>query len=153
MAVSDKKQTLKLQFKNDVFETEAAPLKYILNQYEINFKKLNFMKMDIEGYERYVIPDNIDIIKSLNYLAMEIHDNYFTELNSIMQKYSFTFYRVSRSQYLKNSIKRLLLNPISSLKIYKLIKNSGEYPGFGKILNGIEITKSDELLVGVFKKN
>ena len=91
IAVSDKKQTLKLEFKNDVFETEAAPLKYILNQYGMDFKKLDFIKMDIEWYERYVIPDNIDIIKKLNCLTMEIHDNYFSELNSIMQKYGFTY--------------------------------------------------------------
>lgn len=59
------------------------------------------MKMDIEGYERYIIPDNIDIIKSLNYLAMEIHDGYFTELNSKIQKFYFKFNRVNRHQYIK----------------------------------------------------
>ena len=45
---------------------------------------------------------------------MEIHDNYFSELNSIMQKYGFTFYRVNRGKYIRNSIKRLILNPNSS---------------------------------------
>ncbi len=117
----------------------------------MDFKELKFMKMDIEGYERKVIPNNIDIIKSLNYLAMEVHDNYFVELNSLMEKYGFKFYRITRTHYIMNSIRRLILNPKSSLKIYKLLKNSGEYPGIYKVLNGIEISKSDELVVGIFK--
>jgi FkbM family methyltransferase len=152
MAVSDKIGVLKIQFKNDVFDTKAAPLKEILNEYKMDFTKLKFMKMDIEGYERKVIPNNIDIIKSLNYLAMEIHDNYFTELNSLMEKYGFKFYRITRNIYIKNSIKRFIQSPKSSLKIYKLIKNAGEYPGMKKILNGIEISKSNDLVVGTFKK-
>jgi len=152
MAVSDKIEVLKLKFKNDFFETKAAPLKEILNEYKMDFTKLKFMKMDIEGYERKVIPDNIDIIKSLNYLAIEIHDNYFTELNSLMEKYGFKFCRITRNIYIKNSIKRFIQSPISSLKIYKLIKNAGEYPGMKKILNGIEISNSNNLVVGTFKK-
>jgi FkbM family methyltransferase len=152
MAVSDKKSRLNIQFKNDLFEAKAAPLKEILNEYEIDFKKLKFMKMDIEGYEREVIPNSIDIIKSLNYLAIEIHDNYFKELKPVMEKYGFKFYRITRTHYIMNSIRRLILNPKSSLKIYKLLKNSGEYPGIYKVLNGIEISKSDELVVGIFKR-
>jgi len=35
-------------------------------------------------------------------------------------------------------------------KIYKLIKNSGELPGFGKISGGIEISSSEDLVVGTF---
>lgn len=42
MIMSDKRQTLKLQFKNDIFETEAAPLNDILNQYNMDFKKIEF---------------------------------------------------------------------------------------------------------------
>ena len=42
MIMSDKRQTLKLQFKYDIFETEAAPLNDILNQYNMDFKKIEF---------------------------------------------------------------------------------------------------------------
>ena len=36
--------------------------------------------MDIDGGERSVIPSSIDIIRKIDYLAIEIHDGFSSEL-------------------------------------------------------------------------
>jgi len=69
-----------------------------------------------------------------------------------MDKLGFDFQRVNRRSYLSNAFKSTLSHPGQVYKIYNLIKNSGEFPGFGKISSGIEISSSDDLVVGTFDK-
>jgi len=108
------------------------------------------MKMDIEGGERRAIPSSIEIIEKLDFLAIEIHEGYADELIPFMNNLGFDFKRVNRKSYLCNAFKSALSHPRQVYEIYKLFKQSGEFLGFGKIFSGIEISSSDDLIVGTF---
>jgi len=152
MAISDKREKIKLQFKGKTFESNADSLANILRNLDTGYRKIRFMKMDIEGGERLAIPSSLEIIKNLDFLAIEIHGGLAAELIPFMDKLGFDFQRVNRRSYLGNAFKSTLSHPGQVYKIYKLIKNSGEFPGFGKISSGIEISSSDNLVVGTFAK-
>lgn len=152
IAVSDHSEDLTLQFKGKRFKTKSDSLFNILNEVDIKLETIKFMKMDIEGAERIVIPLSLDIIGKLSYMAMEIHDSYYRELLPIMRNLGFDFRRIRRSTYLFNAVRSLALNTKDTYKLYMKFKETGESPGMSKILRGIEISDSDSLVVGVFKK-
>ena len=152
-AVSDKKEKLLLTFKGREFEAEAETLSNILSNLDIAVNSVNYVKMDIEGGERSVIPTSIDIIRRIDYLAIEIHDGFFSELIPYMQDLGFGFSRIERKEYLLNAIKQVLLHPIDSYKLWKDFKGTGENPGLRKISTGIDISNSQDLVVGLFFKS
>ena len=80
MAISDKREKIKLQFKGKTFESNADSLANILRNLDTGYRKIRFMKMDIEGGERLAIPSSLEIIENLDFLAIEIHGGYANEL-------------------------------------------------------------------------
>lgn len=150
LAISDKPEKLKMEFKGKSFESNADSLENILKTLDIDLRKIRFMKMDIEGGERIAIPSSLRIIEKLSFLAIEIHDGYASELIPFMDQLGFDFERVNRRSYLGNAFKSALSHPRQVYEIYRLIKQSGEYPGIGKISTGIEISSSYDLVVGTF---
>lgn len=152
MAVSNRSEMLQLNFKGKTFGCKADSLGNILTELNIKTDAIKFMKMDIEGGERDVIPSSLDLIKGLDFLAMEIHNGYSQELIHLMGSMGFVFRRLTRFQYLVRSVKTALLNPLETYSLYRIFKNTGELPRTGKILSGIEISNSDDLVVGTFHK-
>ena len=152
MAVSNRSEALKLKFKGKTFECKANSLGNILSNLNINVDAIKFMKMDIEGAERDVIPSNLDLIKGMHFLAMEIHNGYSHELIPIMASIGFTFRRLKRFQYLVRTVKTALFNPLETYSLYKAFRNTGELSRMNKLLRGIEISNSDDLVVGVFHR-
>ena len=108
--------------------------------------------MDIEGGEKFVIPSSIELIKNVKFLAMEIHEGYYVSLVPFLKQFGFQFERISKSKYIPNAIKFSLAHPLQALTLLKTFKSSGEYPGLMKISNGIEISNSNNLVVGTFSK-
>jgi FkbM family methyltransferase len=151
-AVSNKKEKLSLTFKGKNFESEADTLHNIIQKLKVPVNSIHYMKMDIEGAERLVIPSSIDIIKNIDYLAIEIHDCFSSELIHYMSKQGFWFKRIERKEYILNTIKNAVLQPIDVYRLWKVFKGTGENPGLRKISSGIDISKSNELVVGIFLK-
>ena len=152
-AVSNRKERLLLKFKGREFEAEADPLSNILSNLDIAVNSVNYVKMDIEGGERLVIPSSADIIRNIDYLAIEIHDGFSSELIPYMQDLGFRFSRIERKEYLLNAIKQAFLHPIDSYKLWKVFKGTGENPGLRKISTGIDISNSHDLVMGLFFKS
>lgn len=153
IAVTDKPMTLELEFKGKRFYSKSDTLDNVLQNLNIERSSVKFIKMDIEGAERQVIPSSIQIIDQVNFLAMEIHNGYQEDLIPIMRRLGFTFSRMSsRKHYLTKSLKVALTHPLATYSLFKTFRKNGEYPGLKKILNGIEISKSDKLVVGTFKR-
>ena len=150
LAISDKPEKLNLEFKGKTFESNADSLANILKTLDIDLRKIRFIKMDIEGGERIAIPSSLRIIEKLSFLAIEIHGGYASELIPFMDQLGFDFERVNRRSYLGNAFKSALSHPRQVYEIYRLFKQSGDYPGIRKISSGIEISSSDDLVVGTF---
>ena len=70
-----------------------------------------------------------------------------------MQDLRFGFSRIERKEYLLNAIKQAFFHPIDSHKLWKIFKGTGENPGMRKISTGIEISSSQDLVVGLFFKS
>ncbi|SIM60796.1 FkbM family methyltransferase [Cuniculiplasma divulgatum] len=151
-AVSDKKEKLSLSFKGKNFESKADTLQNIIENLKVPVNSIHYMKMDIEGAERFVIPLSIDIIKNFDYLAIQIHDGFSSELIPYMSSQGFEFKRVERNEYILNAFKKVVLHPTDAYRLWKAFKSTGENPGLAKISSGIDISKSDELVVGLFFK-
>ena len=151
-AVSDKKERLILKFKGKEFEAEGETLSNILSNLDIPVSSLNYMKMDIEGGERSVIPSSIDISRRIDYLAIEIHDSFSSELVPYMFNLGFRFCRIERKEYLFNAIRQAIIHPFDVYRMWNAFTGTGENPGLRKISTGIDISMSKELVVGLFYK-
>ena len=151
-AVSSKKEKLSLTFKGRTFVAASNTLVNILRNLEIPVNSVNYIKMDIEGGERSVIPSSMDIIRNIDYLAIEIHDGFSGELIPKMKNLGFGFRRIKRYDYLLNAIKSVIVHPVIIYRIWKAFTSTGENPGLRKIVFGIDISMSQELVVGLFFK-
>ena len=152
-AVSDKKGPLVLSFKGREFKCDSDSLIGILEDYNINHNQIDFIKMDIEGGEKFVIPQSLELIKNVKFLAMEIHEGYQISLVPLLNDFGFQFERITKSKYIRNALSFSIAHPLQALRLLKSLKSSGEYPGLRKISNGIEIENSNNLVVGTFSKS
>lgn len=64
----------------------------------------------------------------------------------------FEFKRIERNEYLLNAVKKAVAHPVSVYHLWNTFKTTGEYPELGKISSGINISISQELVVGLFFK-
>ena len=70
-----------------------------------------------------------------------------------MQDQGFGFSSFERKEYLLNIIKQAFAHPVGVYRMWKAFTGTGENPGLGKISLGIDISKSKELVVGLFYKS
>lgn len=152
LAVSDKSETLKVQFKGKAFDSRAYPMDKILHDLHINSDAVRFIKMDIEGGESKVIPSSAEIIKRIDFLAMEIHWGYHNSLIPLMSSLGFAFSRVTRKKYLISGLKTAISHPFATYSIYRTFKETGEFSGFGKIASSFGTPQSDDLVIGTFRR-
>ena len=151
-AVSDRKGVVELNFKGKEFKCDSESLIDILEDYNINHNPIDFIKMDIEGGEKLVIPSSIELIKNIKFLAIEIHEGYYISLGPFLKQFGFQFERIEKSKYIRNAISFSIAHPLQALTLLKALKSAGEYPGLMKISNGIEIANSNNIMVGTFSK-
>ena len=148
MAVADFEGVIDLEFKVKKFKSKCRSLPDILK--DVNYDKIDFVKMDIEDAEKNVIPQNITIFRNIRYLSLEIQNGYQNQLIQFMYDLGFVFCRISKRKHLWNALRFTAKNLIKSYDLIKLLKKAGEYPGYKKIMDGIEIEGSDNLVVGTF---
>ena len=74
MAISDRTERLKLEFKGKSFTANADTLENIAKFAGITLSKVTFLKMDIEGAECAVLPATIDKLAGLKTLSIEMHN-------------------------------------------------------------------------------
>ncbi|MEM0134359.1 MAG: hypothetical protein QXU18_03920 [Thermoplasmatales archaeon] len=98
------------------------------------------------------IPSSIDMLRKLDFLAIEMHSGHHLRLIPFMETKGFKFMRVTRKAVILNALRFGIRHPLQATTVYSLLKQAGEYPGIGKIIKGIEISSSDDLVLGLFSK-
>jgi FkbM family methyltransferase len=116
----------------------------------LNIKdKINFIKMDIEGFEVEVVIKSIEIIKQANVISLEFHGTK-EKVDNMLLKYGFSFKPITMSYIYKKIVKNFLLHPFISYKVCvdTITCNAGV---IHKAISGFDMTK-DYLLVGSYIK-
>jgi FkbM family methyltransferase len=72
--------------------------------------KLNFVKMDIEGFETDVVTKSIEIIKEANVISVECHGTK-DKLDELLLPHGFDFTPINYSYFYKKMLKNSFLHP------------------------------------------
>jgi FkbM family methyltransferase len=145
--------TMDLTFKGRTFRARVRGLSAVLREAGfVEGERVSVLKMDIEGGEREVIPDNLALISSCDSVAVEFHGGAHTELIPRVENLGFEFARFRRNVSVPRVAAFVLRHPIQGVRLYRLLKESRPSAGVGKLLHGIDISSSESLVVGVFTK-
>ena len=149
-AVSDREEDATISFKGRSSRCRTRRLQDLLVEARVDPGSIRFVKIDIEGAERVVIPDNLDILGQCERVAMELHDGADLVLHPLMEQKGFFFRRISRHEYMLATLKFCIRHPIQSWRVYRAAKRAESFHGVGKLLRGLEIASSDNLIVGEY---
>jgi FkbM family methyltransferase len=149
-AVSDKEETLELTYKGRTNRFRARRLQDILTDNDIDYSAVRYVKIDIEGGERVVIPDNLSLLRHCEKVVAELHCGAELILNPVMEGEGFTFRRIRRRDYLLATLLFAMRHPVQSFEVYNAARNAEGFHGVPKLLSGLEISISDSLIVGEY---
>ena len=135
IGVSDSARIVEIEFKGKKFNSKVDSLAHIMESLKVDRKRLKFMKMDVEGAEAFIIPSSIEIVKSLDYLAIEMHSGSHGKIVPLLSSLGFIFERVSRKRYILNAMKCSMRHPIQSFRILALSPDRGNGQGRGRCLS------------------
>ena len=145
--------TVELRFKGRSFHAQSKRLREILSDSGASkFGKVTLLKMDVEGAEVDIVPDNIELMRNCEWIAMEFHNGSQRLIAPRIEEMGFRFRRVQRTDYLVRLVALCLSHPIQSYRLYKAVKESPAFHGVAKLTSGLDISNSDELIVGVFTR-
>jgi FkbM family methyltransferase len=151
-AVSGGHEELSITFRNKSFTSKAEALTDILYKLNINDAKVNFIKIDIEGYEAEAIKHSIEIFKRCNVIAIECH-GYGTKekIDSLLLPHGFSFDPLTMSHIYRRILSTLFFHPLVLHKSF--IRTIVENPCLiSQFITGFETTK-DRLINGVYIRN
>jgi FkbM family methyltransferase len=151
-ALSDIRGFVELEFKGSRFKANSLSiddLRILLNSKCKN--SIDVMKLDIEGAESMALELLSDFLDDVRSIAIEIHGTKF-QVDRTLCNRGFSFNRLTPFNYLRSSSKFAILHPISALMLLRLLAMNGERPKLRRMLSGIEITNSEQLMVGVYHR-
>ena len=90
------------------FRFRVDTLEHILSELKLE-QDISFIKMDIEGFEREVISNSLEIIKKARVISIEIHGkDTKEEIDSLLSQYGFVFKPITMKHIYQNAVKNLL---------------------------------------------
>lgn len=138
-----------ITFWGRTYKCKINTIENILDTLKIN-DKIDFIKMDIEGFELDVIRKSIEKVKEANVISLEFHQTK-EKIDTLLLPHGFDFQPITMSHIYKNIIKNLILHPYSLFKVY--VDTISKNPQvFSKAFTGFDMTK-DDLLVGSYIKD
>ena len=127
------------------FKFHVDTLENIISRLKIE-DKIDFIKMDIEGFEAEVITKSVATIKEANVISLECHNTKHI-IDKVLLDYGFSFKPITMGYIYKKAIKGLFAHRTNYFKTYAFNPQT-IYKG----IKGFEITKNNELLVGSYIK-
>jgi FkbM family methyltransferase len=149
-AVSDLEENLALSFKGRVTQTRARRLRDLIIEAGADPLSVRFAKVDIEGQEASVVPDNLDIFGRCERIAIELHNGAGDLLGPLMREMGFNFERITRRDYLIATLAFSLRHPLQAWAVLRAVRTTEDFHGYLKFVRGLEIVNSSELVVGAY---
>lgn len=152
VAISDFRGTLTIDFKNESFLARALPLGSALE--EAGVTRLDFIKMDVEGLEKVIVPISIDLMGRARFVSMELHGDQ-SEVRSMLETRGFRQVPLSSGDATLRVASYLIRHPIRSLLMYSRVRMLSGYSFFElmmRVLRGLGITREQTLQVVLFRR-
>jgi FkbM family methyltransferase len=108
IAAGNKLGEEEITFWGKTFKCAINTLENILN--ELNIQEIDFIKMDIEGFEIDVISNSIDIVKEASILSIECHGTK-EKLDKILQPHGFSFIPLTYTYCSRKLLEKFFLHP------------------------------------------
>lgn len=132
-----------ITFRGNTFSFNTDTLNNILN--DLNIDSVDFIKLDIEGYEVDVIKKSQDIIEKARVISLEFH-NTKEQVDSLLLNLGFKCVVLNTKYLIKSLSKNIMPHPLYFVKVLSwLYRNDPKL--FYKILKGHDKSKDKE---GVF---
>jgi FkbM family methyltransferase len=113
--------------------------------------RVDFIKLDIEGFETEVIESSIDIIKQARVIAIELHGTKKT-IDTLLLPLGFKFVPLTRDYVYRKLLTQLITHPHLMLSVYKKLKQINPEIG-SKMISGRGpdiVSKDSGLVVGMY---
>jgi FkbM family methyltransferase len=115
---------------------------------ESKISEIDFLKMDIEGYETQVLEDSIDIVGHCRVIAIEMHGTK-KAIDDILLPLGFVFAPLQKNRIYR----RILMHPFVAFSAYqKMKRDKSQILKSMLSLRGPEITAQNWLVVGHYIK-
>lgn len=149
--VGNEPKECEITYYGRTFRFRVDTIENILSQLNLT-QDVNFIKMDIEGFEQEVISNSLETIKKARVISIEIHGkDTKKEIDKLLGPFGFVFKPITMRHIYRNAVKSLLMHPHISSKVYlQTITNNPSI--LRKAITGLDITK-DFLINGSYVKN
>jgi FkbM family methyltransferase len=141
-----------ITFSRRTYRFKVNTLENILRELNI-VDRINFIKMDIEGFEDEVVRESIQILKQANVISLEIHGTR-QKLDEILVPHGFSFKPLTMRYVYKNLVKNLFSHPIDFFKAsFNTVRKNPQVwhsaiSGFGVARSSVP--KTEDTFVGVY---
>ena len=139
-----------MEFKGRSYRFEFDTLANVLKKAGTT-KQVNFIKMDIEGFETEVIREGSEIIRNADCIAIELHSTK-AEVDKILTDQNFDFVPITKIHMYKQIIKNLILHPALMLRSYRIMKQRNRHL-LSYTMQGFEYSTNYQFLSGCYIKN
>lgn len=139
-----------LEFKGRKFRARTTTLANALK--EAGVDEVDFIKMDIEGFEAMVVPSSLDVLGRARFIAIELHGDQEMAVQAL-SKEGFSFSPVDTPLLTSRLVLFAIAHPIVILRIYSRVRHYPPYSPSGllrRAFKGPSIAQRGKLLVGVF---
>lgn len=152
LAVGDEELTEKqITFWGKTCMCKVNTLENIVHSLKIDDDKLDFIKMDIEGFEADVIRKSISLIKNTGVLSIEFHHTK-EKIDELLLPHGFYFEPVTMRYIYKKIVRNLFLHPLNLSRVYMDTINKNPHV-LRKAVTGFDMTKKDLLIGSYIKRN
>jgi FkbM family methyltransferase len=149
IGVGSKPGMKQITYHSRTYSFRVETLAEILERQHIS--RVDFIKMDIEGYETEVIESSIDIIKQARVIAIELHRTK-KAIDTLLLPLGFKFVPLTKSYIYHKLLAQLIARPHVVMSIYKKLKQINPKMG-SKMIGGSGpdiVSKDSGLVVGAY---
>jgi FkbM family methyltransferase len=138
-----------ITFRGRNYSFQVNTLRHLLQIQGIQ-DKINFIKMDIEGFETEVIENSLDIIKNVAAISVELHGTKHA-VDKLLCANGFSFVPISKSHIRAQVIKNLVLHPKLLYRSYKSMKLQNPRV-LSSVIQGLNYDRNKAYLSGTYIK-